>query len=172
MIGEPYFSVFCQALVRHRAAKLDLSDCLALLYRSPKAAQKHIGFKALSTCGSFACVSITRWPALAEYQKFGNLNVMSSEKITVRNINTPGRTETVRADKYNDMHDALLKALPETAPGGTFDEIVETVKTLLSPKLFPDGKTAGWWAKTVQLDLEAKGQIIRSNTKPLRFYKT
>ena len=97
---------------------------------------------------------------------------MGSEKITVRNINTPGRTENVRADKYNDMHNALLKAWPDAAPGWAFDEIVETVKTNLSPKLFPDGKTSGWWAKTVQLDLEAKGQIIRSNTKPLRFYKT
>ena len=77
----------------------------------------------------------------------------------------------MRADKYQDRYNALWKALPDTAPGSTFKEIVETVKTHLSPKLFPDGKTSGLWAKTVQVDLEAKTQIIRSNAKPLRFYR-
>ena len=96
---------------------------------------------------------------------------MTQEKITVENINAPDHLIQVRADKYQDMYDALWKALPDTAPGSTFNEIVETIKTHLSPKLFPDGKTSGWWAKTVQLDLEAKAPIIRSNTKPLRFFK-
>jgi len=36
---------------------------------------------------------------------------------------------------------------------------------------FPEGATSGWWAKTVQLDLEAKGVVIREKTKPLRWYK-
>jgi Family of unknown function (DUF6958) len=31
---------------------------------------------------------------------------------------------------------------------------------------------AGWWAKTVQLDLEAKGTIARAKAKPLRLHKT
>jgi len=97
--------------------------------------------------------------------------LMTQEKITAENINAPDQLVQVRADKYQDMHNAILKALPDSAPGSTFNEIVETVKIHLSPKLFPDGKSSGWWAKTVQLDLEAKAQIIRSNTKPLRFYR-
>ncbi|WP_293449150.1 hypothetical protein [Planktotalea sp.] len=95
---------------------------------------------------------------------------MSVQKITVQNINTPGRTENVRADKYNDMHAAFIKTLPHCAPGMTFDEITNAAKAHLSPVLFPRGKTSGWWAKTVQLDLEAKGKITRSDTKPLTFY--
>jgi len=37
--------------------------------------------------------------------------------------------------------------------------------------LFPEGAKAGWWAKTVQLDLEAKGILSREETKPLRLPK-
>ena len=33
------------------------------------------------------------------------------------------------------------------------------------------GAKAGWWAKTVQLDLEAKGAIVREKTRPLRFHR-
>jgi hypothetical protein len=35
--------------------------------------------------------------------------------------------------------------------------------------LFPGGAKAGWWAKTVQLDQEAKGTIVRDTGKPLRW---
>jgi hypothetical protein len=30
---------------------------------------------------------------------------------------------------------------------------------------------AGWWAKAVQLDLEAKGIVVREVTKPLRWHQ-
>jgi len=95
---------------------------------------------------------------------------MSTAQVTVRNINTPGRTEQVRADKYNDMHAALMAVLPKGAPGLTFAEIKEQAKAHLSDALFPDGKTSGWWAKTVQLDLEAKGIVKRTPGTPLRLY--
>lgn len=97
---------------------------------------------------------------------------MSDTKITVENVNTPGRTEQVRADKYNDMHAALMKVLPASAPGLPFADLKDAAKPYLSDALFPDGKTSGWWAKCVQLDLEAKGIITRSTGAPLKFYKT
>lgn len=97
---------------------------------------------------------------------------MSEEKVIVENINTPGRTENLRADKYNDMYAAMMAVLPDAAPGLTFNEMKEAAKTHLSPTLFPNGKTSGWWAKSVQLDLEAKGKITRTDTKPLRFHKS
>ena len=97
---------------------------------------------------------------------------MTDEKIAVQNPNTPDRTENVRADKYHDMRNALVRVLPSTPPGLPFAAIKEAAKPLLSPDLFPDGKTSGWWAKCVQLDLEAKGLISRLPTKPLTFVKT
>ncbi|MGB7318535.1 MAG: hypothetical protein WBC85_11275 [Planktotalea sp.] len=96
---------------------------------------------------------------------------MSDEKIAVENPNTPGRSENVRADKYHDMRAALLKVLPDTAPGLPFAALKEGAKAHLSETLFPDGKTSGWWAKCVQLDLEAKGLLLRTTSKPLTFYK-
>ena len=38
----------------------------------------------------------------------------------------------------------------------------------LSEKLFPEGTKAGWWTKALQLDVEAKGIVVREKTKPLR----
>ena len=92
-------------------------------------------------------------------------------KIEVENVNHPGLVERVDAVKYADAKAAMLKVLTKDAPGMTAKEIKEAMIPHLSPDLFPGGATSGWWAKTVQLDLEAKGQIQRADTKPLRWYK-
>jgi hypothetical protein len=64
----------------------------------------------------------------------------------------------------------MLRALPRTAPGLTQAEMVGAVKASLPPDLFPGGAKAGWWAKTVQLDLEAKGVVVREEaSSPLRW---
>jgi len=97
---------------------------------------------------------------------------MSQEKIAVQNINAPDHIVNVRADKYTDMRAALMRVLPSNAPGLTFTEIKDAVKPLLDQALFPEGATCGWWAKCVQLDLEAKGVLQRNDTSPLRFYKS
>ena len=91
-------------------------------------------------------------------------------KVEVENVNTPGRVNRVNAAKYADMRAALVKALPSTSPGLTQNEMREAVRPHLSEELFPDGKTCSWWAKTVQLDLEAKGKLVREPSKPLRWH--
>ena len=96
----------------------------------------------------------------------------SSSKIEVENVNVPGHKTNVDAEKYMAMKSAFLKILPKGAPGITQNEIKERVIPLLPGDLFPQGATAGWWAKTVQLDLEAKGKVTREPAKPLRWYKT
>ncbi|MEL7197293.1 MAG: hypothetical protein AAGL10_03170 [Pseudomonadota bacterium] len=93
-----------------------------------------------------------------------------TEMVVVENINTPGKTSRVNAPKYNDMRAAFEAALPRSSPGLTQDEVREAVKPHLNDDLFPGGKTCGWWAKTVQLDLEAKGLLVREATKPLRWH--
>ncbi|MGH1576414.1 DUF6958 family protein [Planktotalea sp.] len=97
---------------------------------------------------------------------------MPIEKTAVQNPNTPGRSENLRSDKYDDMRAALMQVLPKEAPGLTFDALKTAAKPHLSPTLFPNGKTSGWWAKSVQLDLEAKGLVTRLPTKPLTFHKS
>lgn len=92
------------------------------------------------------------------------------EKIKVENVNVPGQITRVDAAKYASMHAAFLAVLPAASPGLTQAEIREAVKPHLSETLFPGGATSGWWAKTVQLDLEAKGKVCREACKPLRWH--
>lgn len=93
--------------------------------------------------------------------------------VTVRNVNVPGYTAHVNGEKYGAMRRALLRVLPRTAPGMTQHEMFEAVVGHLPEDLFPGGAKANWWAKTVQLDLEAKGLVLRSKlVKPLRWYRS
>ncbi len=93
-----------------------------------------------------------------------------SDMIEVENVNTPNRKTRVNAAKYADMRAAFETVIPRSSPGFTQAETREAVKSHLSDQLFPEGKTCGWWAKTVQLDLEAKGLLVREATKPLRWH--
>lgn len=93
-------------------------------------------------------------------------------RITVENVMSPGRTFTVDATKYAAMKRALLKVLPKKAPGLTQAEMWDSVPAHLPEAEFPGGAKAGWWVKCVQLDLEAKGVVIRETTsKPLRWHR-
>ena len=96
----------------------------------------------------------------------------SEEKIEVCNVNTPGKTMRVDRAKYEDMRAALVQTLPRGAPGLSAKDARSTLLHHLDPALFPDGATSGWWFKTVQLDLEAKGIVNRTTRKPLTFYLT
>ena len=94
-----------------------------------------------------------------------------SNRIAVENINNPGKTTNVDRAKYEAMKAAMLATLPTAAPGMTASESKEAAKPHLPDDLFPGGATSGWWQKCVQLDLEAKGVVVRENSKPLRFHQ-
>lgn len=90
--------------------------------------------------------------------------------IAVENINVPGRTSRVNAEKYTAMREILLKVLPPGEPGVTQAEMGEAARPHLPQNLWPNGEKSMWWLKTVQLDLEAKGLVIRdSSSKPTRW---
>ncbi|MGD9093015.1 MAG: hypothetical protein PVF74_09200 [Anaerolineales bacterium] len=93
------------------------------------------------------------------------------DKIVVENVNVPGHTTRVNKTMYEAMKQAMLKVLPTEAPGLTQAEIREAVVPYLPEELYPGGAKSGWWAKTVQLDLEAKGVVVREATKPLRWHQ-
>ncbi len=96
---------------------------------------------------------------------------MPDDKIEIENVNKPGRSERVDRAKYLAMRKALLAALPDEAPGLTVPDAKEALLPLLPDELFPQGATAGWWLKAVQLDLEAKGVIKRAPRKPVHLYR-
>jgi len=90
---------------------------------------------------------------------------------TIENVNHPGASSVVDAGMYHAMRDAMLKVLPTEAPGLTQAQMLDAVVPHLPADLFPGGAKAGWWAKAVQLDLEAKGVIARESSKPLRWHR-
>lgn len=94
---------------------------------------------------------------------------VSPDRIVVENVNHPGQATRVDAAKYAAMRSALLKVLPARMPGLTQAEMATAVLRHLPREHFPGGAKAGWWAKTVQLDLEAKGLVIRDAGRPLRW---
>lgn len=95
----------------------------------------------------------------------------ADEKIIMENVNVPGQTTRVSKAMYEAMQQAMWTVLPTQSPGLTQKEIYEAVIPHLPANLFPGGAKAGWWAKGVQLDQEAKGNLIREKSKPLRWYR-
>ena len=93
---------------------------------------------------------------------------MRREMVVVENVNHPGCTSRVDAAKYKAARAAMLKVLPRKTPGLTQREMMLDMRRALSTSQFP-GTTTSWWAKTVQLDLEAKGLVVRDEGKPLRW---
>jgi hypothetical protein len=90
------------------------------------------------------------------------------EMIAVENVNHPGQVSRVDAAKYKSARAAMLRVLPRKAPGMTQHEMMLAMRDALPSEMFP-GTTTSWWAKTVQLDLEAKGLVTRSASRPLRW---
>jgi hypothetical protein len=92
-------------------------------------------------------------------------------QIEIENVGQPGKIYRVDATKFTEMKRAVLAVLPDAAPGMTPATLIETVKPLLDQTLFPGGDTAGWWVKSVQLDLEAKKLITRAPKAPVRLWR-
>ena len=93
-------------------------------------------------------------------------------RIAVENINHPGTERQVDRAMYDAMRQAYLRVLPSKLPGLTLAQISERLAGELPQQLFPGGARAGWWAKTVQLDLEAKGLVKRNRASPIRLYRS
>jgi hypothetical protein len=91
-------------------------------------------------------------------------------QVAVGTPNAPGYTNRVDAAKYEAMKDILLDLMPHKAPGLTQGEMFDAVRKAASKHTFP-GATDRWWAKCVQLDLESKGVLRRSDTSPLRWHR-
>jgi len=101
----------------------------------------------------------------------GDSSMKSSQKIQVENVNHPGHVRLVDAAMYAATKRAVLKVISKRSPGLTVAALEEAVLAHLPEDLFPGGAKAGWWTKTVQLDLEAKGILTREKTTPLRLHR-
>jgi len=93
---------------------------------------------------------------------------MKTSTIVVRTPNKPGYTGRVNREKYEAMRNVVLQIVPRKGPGITQAEMMAAVEKKAPKAAFP-AKTSMWWAKNVQLDLEARGTLARDNGKPLRW---
>jgi hypothetical protein len=92
-------------------------------------------------------------------------------QVSVQNVHTPGNIRNLNAEKFEAVKAAYLKVIPGGPPGLTPREILAAMLEHLPQDLFPGGAKAGWWAKSVQLDLEAKGVIVRQAKGPVRLHR-
>lgn len=92
-------------------------------------------------------------------------------RVVVENVNHPGTSRAVHAAKYQAMRRALLQVLPRRSPGLTLADTLTAVLPRLPEALFPASAHAGWWFKTVQLDLEAKRRVVRERSRPIRLHR-
>ncbi len=95
----------------------------------------------------------------------------SPKRVIVENPNVPGYHKEVDAAMYDAMRKAINAVVPIEPPGLTQTEMRQAVLAHLPEDLYPGGAKADWWSKTVQLDLEAKGVLVREPTKPLRWWR-
>lgn len=78
----------------------------------------------------------------------------------------------MNAAKYKAMRKALLSVLPLEKPGLTQTEMSQAVLPFLPEDLFSNGDKSMWWLKSVQLDSEAKGIVMRNvDKKPIHWYQ-
>ena len=91
-------------------------------------------------------------------------------KIEIENVLQPGKIYRVDGAKFTEIRRAVLAVLPKIPPGITPNALIEAVKPLLDQTLFPGAEKAGWWVKAVQLDLEAKGLVVRAEKPPVRLW--
>lgn len=95
----------------------------------------------------------------------------SENRVMLENANHPGQVRSADGRMYRAMRAAMLQVLPDKAPGLTQIEIQRDVIAHLPSELFPGGAKSGWWSKAVQLDLEAKGLVVREPSRPLRWHR-
>jgi hypothetical protein len=96
----------------------------------------------------------------------------AADRIEIENVVSPGKVYRVDRAKYEAMRRAYLQAAPTSPPGLTIAEIQRRLLARLPEDHFPGGAKAGWWAKAVQLDLEAKGILARGSGSPVRLWRT
>ena len=95
----------------------------------------------------------------------------SGPKVAVRTPNVPDYEGQVDAGKYEAMKAVVLRVMPARAPGITQSEMMAALKKAAPKATFP-GTTYMWWGKCVQLDLEARGLLVREASKPLRWHRS
>lgn len=95
------------------------------------------------------------------------------EKVLCRTP-TPGKKPTqIAKAKFDLVRKAILRLLPSRGNGLTFAELVDQVEAELTPQEREFLGSISWYAITVKLELEVRGEIERvEGSKPQRLRRS
>lgn len=88
---------------------------------------------------------------------------MPHDRILALHPTRPSAAVRIRRDRYDATRAAILDALGEAGPL-TLGALTETVAERLDSGLC----TPAWYVRTVKLDLEARGALVRLASRPHR----
>lgn len=88
---------------------------------------------------------------------------------TVCHTPTPGKKPTaIPTWKYELMREAILRIVPDAAPGFPAKDLPDAIRGVLSDEKLTDLGSVAWHATTVRLNMEVDGELVRvSGRKPL-----
>jgi hypothetical protein len=89
-----------------------------------------------------------------------------SDKILTLNPNPGKKGVNVDKDKYEFIHDEIVKVLRDKGPLGAM-RLVQELDSRIGDEKF--GGSVGWYTTAIRLDMEAKKEILydRKAKKPL-----
>lgn len=89
-------------------------------------------------------------------------------RVVWRTPNKPGHTSTRNQEKLDAMEAVLLRVFRDGA-ALTQAEMWDAARKIAPQEHWPGGDKLEWWAKSAQLNLEAKGALRRDGGRPLRW---
>jgi hypothetical protein len=91
----------------------------------------------------------------------------AEDRVQLRNSDPKKKMPRMAKSSYALARATALAVLPEKAPGMTLEEFLDKMATRLrKAKGWDRYASAPWWAMAIKLDMEARGEIKRVNTRP------
>ena len=91
----------------------------------------------------------------------------TEELVQLRNPDRTKKMPRLAKAPYAVLRRTALAVVPKKAPGITLKAfLAEMAKRLPKAKGWDRSLSASWWAVAIKLDLEARGEIARVNTRP------
>jgi hypothetical protein len=99
---------------------------------------------------------------------------MADEMVQLRHPDPSKKTARMASDAYAVARRTVLAIVPATEPGITLNAYLAAVAAQLpKTKGWDPSLSASWYAMAIKLDLEARGELKRINTRaPQRLVRT
>jgi hypothetical protein len=92
---------------------------------------------------------------------------MATERIQLRHPDPSKKTASIASDMYALARRTILAIVPADEPGITLDGYLDTVaRELPRTGRWDPSLSASWYAMAMKLDLEARGELKRIDTRP------